>query len=87
MPADCGNQDARALFLGLMYEVPSFGRAYFEANAIGKRVIVGIGADGLQFLDADDQERSILGNYDFNAIESFTCSSEVNSSVPTSIKP
>lgn len=60
-----------------MYEVPSFGRAYFEATAIDHAVVVGIGGAGIRFLDASDPDRAILGEYDFEAIESFTCPSEV----------
>eukprot|EP00904_Undaria_pinnatifida_P004150 jgi/Undpi1/13736/HiC_scaffold_9.g03389.m1 len=66
-------KDARALFLGLMYEVPSFGRSYFEGEAMDHMVMIGIGANGVQFLDASDPDRAVLGEYDFSAIESFLC--------------
>lgn len=70
-------KDARALFLGLMYEVPSFGRAYFEAKAIQKSVVIGIGVDGVQVLDAKDPNRAILAEYAYDVIESMTCPEEV----------
>lgn len=73
----CALQDARALFMGLMYEIPSFGRHYFVAIAMDTTVAVGIGADGVQFLDATDPDRNLLGQYPFSDIDSFVIVSEV----------
>lgn len=61
-----------------MYEVPSFGRTYFDGHAIEKPVVIGVGANGVQFLDASDPDRAVLGNYPFSAIEAFTCTSDVS---------
>ncbi|CAM9619764.1 unnamed protein product, partial [Scytosiphon promiscuus] len=69
-------KEARALFMGLMYEVPSFGRAYFDGDTPEKPVVVGIGANGVQFLDASDGSRPILAEYAFESIASFVCSDE-----------
>eukprot|EP00752_Nemacystus_decipiens_P006906 g6201.t1 len=40
-------QEARALFMGLMYEVPSYGRTYFDGDTTEKPVVVGVGVDGV----------------------------------------
>lgn len=71
------NQEARALFMGLMYETPSYGRAYFEGETPEKPVVVGIGAAGVQLLDASDGDRPVLAEYAFDIIGSFVCSDEV----------
>lgn len=63
--------------MGLMYEVPSFGRAYFDGDTPEKPVVVGIGAKGVQFLDASDGNRPVLVEYGFESIASFVCSDEV----------
>lgn len=39
--------------------------------------MIGIGANGVQFLDASDPDRAVLGEYDFSAIESFLCEAPV----------
>ncbi|CAM9657346.1 unnamed protein product [Pylaiella littoralis] len=70
-------KEARALFMGLMYEVPSFGRAYFDGEMPGKSVVVGIGAAGVRLLDASDGDRPILAEYSFDIIASFVCSDGV----------
>ncbi|CBN75367.1 conserved unknown protein [Ectocarpus siliculosus] len=69
-------KEARALFMGLMRENPSFGRAYFDGLSQEKPVVVGIGADGVQFLDATDGDRPVLAEYGFDSIGSFVCSDE-----------
>ncbi|CAM9832385.1 unnamed protein product [Ectocarpus sp. 12 AP-2014] len=69
-------KEARALFMGLMRENPSFGRAYFDGFSQEKPVVVGIGADGVQFLDATDGDRPVLAEYGFDSIGSFVCSDE-----------
>lgn len=71
-------KEARALFMGLMRENPSFGRAYFDGFSQEKPVVVGIGADGVQFLDATDGDRPVLAEYGFDSIGSFVCSDEVH---------
>lgn len=71
-------QEARALFMGLMYEVPSFGRTYFDAETPDKPVVVGIGAKGVQLLDAGLGSRPILADYPFQTMGSFVCPDEVN---------
>ncbi len=75
------NQEARALFMGLMYETPSYGRAYFEGETPEKPVVVGVGAAGVQLLDASDGDRPILAEYAFDIIGSFVCSDEVRTGV------
>lgn len=60
-----------------MYEVPSFGRAYFDGEMPGKSVVVGIGAAGVRLLDASDGDRPILAEYSFDIIASFVCSDGV----------
>lgn len=62
--------------MGLMYEVPSFGRTYFDGDAADKPVVVGVGVAGIQLLDAGDEDRPILAEYGFSVIASFVCSDE-----------
>lgn len=64
--------------MGLMYEVPSFGRTYFEGDTVEKPVVVGVGAAGVQLLDASDGDRPVLAEYGFNIIGSFVCSDEAS---------
>lgn len=63
--------------MGLMYEVPSYGRAYFEGELSEKPVVVGIGAAGVQLLDASDGDRPVMAEHAFDNIGSFVCSDEV----------
>lgn len=65
--------------MGLMYEVPSFGRTYFEGDTAEKPVVVGVGVAGVQLLDAGDGDRPVLAEYGFNIIGSFVCSDEARS--------
>lgn len=65
--------------MGLMYEVPSFGRTYFEGDTADKPVVVGVGVAGVQLLDASDGDRPVLAEYGFGIIGSFVCSDEARS--------
>ena len=65
--------------MGLMYEVPSFGRTYFEGDTAEHAVVVGVGVAGVQLLNAGDEDRPVLAEYGFNIIGSFVCSDEARS--------
>lgn len=65
--------------MGLMYEIPSFGRTYFEGDTMDKPVVVGVGVGGVQLLDASDGDRPVLAEYGFEVIASFVCSDEARS--------
>lgn len=65
-----------------MYEIPSFGKHYFEAEALGTNALIVVGPQGLRVYDFEDvQQQVVLGQYGYNEMESFTCNEEVSSGI------
>lgn len=54
-----------------------YGRDYFQANALDTEVSIGIGPEGVRFVNLNDPDRRSMGSYGFDTIESFDYDSEV----------
>lgn len=60
-----------------MYELPTYGRDYFQAKALGTEVKIGIGPEGVRFVNLSDPDLRSMGSYGFETIESFDYDSDV----------